>query len=337
MKKNVAEIQSIIEDLITSIDQVKEVWNGIRKDNPDFEQVSEDSWTSKEARLWMHGETKTLEAMELERWLFVELPISQTAKSIAMDNYLAWGDHLREDGSYEDFIVHDLPKPQEEETLSDYIINLSRRVEENGWETKEQKLALHSFLHFLREDYHQEDIAFIEHIFPKKMDLRADRIIRKVPQQIYPISHEIAGAIIKELAYQCCSGRENARHHAGEALGLIWLCIATSKIRLPRTLESVHKLGADAIVFKENHAALHVPSIFGTYPVRIGNQVATFLAALANIPSKETRKAILQTSLPDLRKPLKTAIKKVNPPQDLGKITFLTFLSYPHHFGKNIR
>lgn len=337
MKKDCKELQSIIEELIAYIGHVKEIWNVIRKDNPDFEQVSEESWTSKEARLWMHGATNTHEAMELERWLFVEPPNSQTAKSIAMDNYLAWGDHLREDGSYNDFRQHDLTEPQENEPLVEYIINLSRVIEENGWETKRQKLALHSFLHFLREDYQQEDIAFIEHIFPKKMDIKGRRVIRKTPPQIHPIPHELAGTIIKTLAYQCCYGRTNARHHAGEALALIWLCISSSRIRWPRNLESIHELESSAIVLDKEHPELCAPSIFGSYPVRISNQVAKFFSAIANIPSKKRRKTILQTSLPDLRKPLNTAIKKVDPSPDLGKITFLTFLSHPHHFGKNIR
>jgi len=82
MKRGCAELEVIIKELISDIEKVKEIWSGIRKDKPHFEQVSEKNWESKEALLWMHGETKTYEAMELDRWLYAEPPLSLTAKRI---------------------------------------------------------------------------------------------------------------------------------------------------------------------------------------------------------------------------------------------------------------
>lgn len=92
-----------------------------------------------------------------------------------------------------------------------------------------------------------------------------------------------------------------------------------------------------AVVFDKGYPELLVPSFFGPYPVRVGERAAKFFQAIAKIPSKNPKKTILQTPLPDLRKSLNTAIQKINPAQEIGKITFLTFLSYPHHFGKDIR
>ncbi len=297
--------------------------------------------------------------------MYASPPLSDTAKSNALDNYFAWCEHIEEDGNYTDFRANDLPKPYEGESLIEYMIRLSQVVEERGWGIKRKRRALKSFLHFLRKDYHQEAVAFIEHIFPEKIglknkkifkkislpvsfplqgftgkaliELRKKTIIRKIRPQVHSISREIAGAIIKELAYQCAFGRSNARHHAGEALALIWLCISSSRIRWPRSLESVHGLGADSIVFDKEFPELLAPRFFGPHPVRIGERVARIFQAVANIPSKTPRKMILQTSLPDLRKPLNTAVQNANPFTDLGEITFLTFLSYPHHFGKDIR
>ncbi len=365
MSKDCSELQAIIEELIADIEKVKEIWCGIRADNPTFEQVSEENWESKEALLWMHGETKTFEAIELERWLFSEPPISETSKSDANDNYLAWIDHLREDGIYSEFDVDDLPKPLEKESLVTYVTRLSQYVSQKGWGIKRQRRALKSFLSFLRQDYKQEDVAFIEHIFPAKSDLMNQQkfkkislpssfhlggfsgraliklsnkvIIRKIWPQVEAISHQVAGEIIKELAYQCAFGRKNARHHAGEALALIWLCISSSRIRWPRSLESVHELSLDAIVYEKEYPELLAPSFFGPHPVRIGSRVARFLQTVANIPSKKPRKTILQTPLKDLRDRFRKTLKIIKLPQDLGEITFLTFLSYPHHFGKEIR
>lgn len=337
MSKDCSELRAIIEELITDIEKDNETWCVIRKDNPDFEQVSEENWESKEALLWMHGAKEFLEAKELERWLTVKAPLSQTAKSDANDHYLAWIDHIREEGTYSEFDVNDITKPKDKESLINYVIRLSEIVKENGWGTKKKKRALKSFLHFLREDYCQEDVAFIEHIFPKKMEVCAGRIKRKNRPQVISISHQVTGAIIKELAHQCAFGRKNARHHAGEALALIWLCLSSSRIRWSRSLESVYGLGVDAIVHEKEYPELLAPSFFGPHPVRLGDRVARFLQAISEIPSKKPRKTILQTPLPDLRKPLSTAIQNAKLSPEVGEITFLTFLSYPHYFGKDIR
>lgn len=337
MNKEHLEMKDIIEDLITNIDGVKESWRLIRKDNPDFEQVSEKNWETKESLLWIHGETKTFEITELERWLYREPPLSQTAMSDANDNYLAWIDHIREDGTYSEFDSNNLPKPEGKEPLSDYIIRLSKTVEEKGWGTKKELRALKSFLHFLREDYHQEDIAFIEHIFPKKIELRGGRIIRKVPPQVHAIPVEVAGDIIKKLAYRCAYGRQNSRDNAGEALALLWLCIASARIRWPRTLESVHEVRAAAVIRSEEFSEFEVPSIFGPCRVRIGSYVSKFLLKIAEISSKSSKDTIFQTPLPDLRKHLRQVIREIDLPAHFGDVTFLTFLSSPHYWGRNIR
>ncbi len=51
-----------------------------------------------------------------------------------------------------------------------------------------------------------------------------------------------------ELARRCRNGRSDARHTAVEGMALCWLCIATSRIRLPKTLEMVRNIKAKAIL-----------------------------------------------------------------------------------------
>lgn len=336
MNKDCSELKRILEDLIDEIDHVKTIWQGIRELNPSFEQMSEDSWRKKMACLWIHGATKPIEANELERWLFVYPSLSCTAKSEAGDHYLKWSKHIFEDGVYADFAETDLLKPEKEELLFEYIVRLAQTLEHVGWGTKKNERALKSFLHFLRR-YDQEEVAFIEHIFPQKMDLHYGQIIRKVPPQVRPISQKVAALIIKELAYECAYGRPDARHHAGEALALIWMCLSAARIRWRRSLESVHAIESNAFIFIEENPQLLVPSFFGPYGVRIGKLVTRFLQAVANIHSDIPRKTILQTALPDLRKPLNKAIKKIDLPPHIGKITFVTFLSPPHYNDANIR
>jgi len=321
MYKDSSRLQKITEELITDIDQAKK-----------------NQWEkAEEALFWIHGTTEIWEAFELEKWLFADLSLSETAKSPAIDKYLAWEDHIRECGDYTDFTGDDLPKPQEKEILIDYIIRLSRMIESGGWGSKKQRFALKSFLHFLRKHNHQEEVAFIEHIFPKKMNLFHGKIIRKIHPQALSIPQEIAAAIIKELAIKCACGRQNARHHAGEALALIWLCLSSARIRLPRTLESVHWIEKGALVFNKEYPELLAPSFFGSHPVRIGERIARFLQEAANIPSKSNRNTILQTPLPDLRKSLNAAIRRCNLPAGLGEITFVSFLSSPHPYGAFVR
>ena len=130
-------------------------------------------------------------------------PVSKTAKSFAEKHYNSWSDYIREEGVYLDFNANDLPPPLKNEILNEYIVRLSQQVEAIGWGPKKQERATKAFLHYLRIKNKQAEIAFIEHIFPEKCDLRAAKIIRIIRPQVHPISKEIAGTIIRELAYQC--------------------------------------------------------------------------------------------------------------------------------------
>lgn len=336
INKNCLEFEPIIKDWFDDIEKTKKIWEEIRTLNPDFEQVSEDHWQQKEACFWLHGETDTWKANKLEEWLMIAPSLSETAKSIALKHYLKWENHIREEGDYFDFSANDLQSPEEKEILVDFILKIAEQVEKKGWGNKKQTRAKKSFLHFLRDKYKKE-VAFIEHIIPEKNGLRSGSIIRLIPPQVYPISQEIAASIIKELAYQSCYGRSNSRHHNLEALILILMSVSASRIRWPRTLESVHEIKKNALIFKDESKELLIPSVFGNRSLEISNRFGMLIQAVSNIPSKKTRKTILQTSLPDLRKTLRSAIKKVNPPKEVGDITFLTFLSHPHYFGKNIR
>lgn len=337
MNKDCTELRLIIEELIADIEKNKTICCDLRELNPTFEQVSEESWQKKEATLWIHGATQISESNELERWLYAEPPLSVTAKSQAMEHYEEWKEYLLEGGEYHEFVETDLPSPSENESLIQFVIRLSLIIEEKGWGSKKRKRATKCFLNYLRNSNKQVEVAFIEHIFPLKNDLCGGRIIRIIRPQVFPISQEITSLIIKELAYQCLRGRQNAQHHAGEALALIWLSLISARIRWQRSLEQVHAIRYDAILNDTGYPELLAPSFFGSHRVRMGERIARFLKAIAAIPSKEPRETILQTPLPDLRKPLNTALKKLNLSPSLGEITFLTFLSPPHHFGANIR
>ncbi len=336
MDKDCSEVVKIITEWFDDIDEVKRIWEHIANLNPEFEQASEENWRKKEASLWLHGETRTFEAVEFEKWLMINAPIANMAITPVMGHLFQWKEHLREVGIYAEFSESDILPPLKNESLIDYVLRMAQTIENRGWGNKKQKRAAKSFLHFLREK-HEKGCAFIEHIIPEKNDLRAGKIIRIIRPQVYPISQEIAGAIVKEVANQCINGRANAQHHACEVFTLILMCVTSSRIRWPRTLESVHELPKKGLIIKKESAKLSIPSIFGPHRIQISNRVTKLITAISKIPSKTARKTILQTPLPDLRKTLRSVINKVNPPPEVGEITFLTFLSHPHYFGENIR
>ncbi len=328
---------AIIEDLLQAIAKKKQIRDEIKQLNPEWEQLSDENWKRQETCCWIHGATDTYEAIELEKWLYHYPPLSITQNSKAVNHYKEWEEFISEEGMYTDFNAGDLQEPKFGETLGTYIHRLAEIVENRGWGVKSEKRALKSFLNYLRNYNHSEEVAFIEHIFPEKNDLKAARIIRRIRPQVHPISQEIVSDILKELARQVVYGRKDARHHAIEALALSWLCLTSSRIRLPKKLEQIHESQANAVVFTNEYPELLIPTLFGNLAVRISLRLAKFLESVALIPSDASGTTILSTALPDLKKPFKTAIKRANPLPNLGEITFLTFLSPPHHFGKHIR
>lgn len=323
----------IIKELKSEIQEIKILWDSIRTQNPTFEQVSEEHWHIREAQIWLHGATEVAEANELERWLYHSPSHRPAERSPADDHYKGWAEHILENGVYADFTEEHLETPRKREQLGEFIKRLAIKVETNGKGTKKQFLALKSFLEYVRSNH----LAFIEDIFPKKMDLSAGRIIRRIPPQVYPLSIEVAGEVVKALADEITDGRTNARHHAIEALALVWMCLTASRIRLPRTLASMHEIPSSALIRSDIVPQLLVPSLFGEQPIRISKMVKLFLSAVANLPSSPSRQTILQTTIEDLRKPFRRVISKVNRDVSMGEITFATFLSPPHYAGRHSR
>jgi hypothetical protein len=180
----------------------------------------------------------------------------------------------------------------------------------------------------------QQGIAFIEQIFPQKMGFSGDQIIRKIAPEVYPIPYEIAARILLELARQCRFGRTNAQLAAAESLGLCWLCLSASRLRLPIHLESIQAIESKAIQLDNDFPILKVPTFFGDRAVRISTRVAKYLDVLSSISSKKPRKTILQTPMRSLNRTLDRALASLEL-ESLGNITYVTFLSYPHHFGNH--
>lgn len=327
---------AIIEDLQQAIEQKKQILDELRHLNPDWEQLSPDNRENNKTRYWLHGATELDETNNLERWLFDSPPLSDTAKELASKCVQYWKEWLEQTNAYYgDFEQFELEIPHKGEILSDYIHRMAALVENEGKGARLEWRALKCFLAYLR-NITSEEIAFIEQIFPKKMGFSGDRIIRKIAPEVFPISQEITCDLLCELGNIAMNGRPNSRLSALEALGLCWLCLTTSRLRLPTQLEIVESIKPEAI-FDGECPSLHAPTLFGARPIRISIRVAKYLSELSKIPSELPRETIIQSPRRSLARTLDRAIQncKINP--DLGNITFVTMLSTPHIFGRHYR
>lgn len=333
----IVEAQAVLNDLEYELQKYRNLWDQLKKDNPEFEPVSNENWGKKHAQCWLHGATELEESNALEKWLFDSPPLSNTAKENALKHIKAWKDELEQsDAYYAVFDEFELETPHKDEILYDYLCRIAALVEKEGKGARLEWRALKSFLAYMRY-LPPEEIAFIEQIFPQKMGIHFGQIIRKIPPEVYPISQEAAGAILFELAQMAIKGRPNSRLSALECLGLSWMCLTASRLRLPTYLERVTKTKALAISIDGEYPIMLVPTHFGERKVRISARVAKFLIALAKTPSKTSRETILQSPPRTLTRTFDRALKNCELNPKLGNITFVTLLSPPHIFGSSYR
>lgn len=344
INKSIEEAQSIVLGLKSDLQESYNFWTSAQKNNPDFEQLSDSHWQIKRARCWLHGATDVQESIELEKWLFDSPPLSDLANEKASKCIKYWKEWLYlQDQYYCDFPEFNTEKPLKGEILYDYlqrVVNLveCENIKSQGMEnkTKETPLkwrALKSFLDYLR-NLHPEATTFIEQIFPRKMDLFFGRIRRLISAEAYPISQEAAADIIQTLVQIATTGRPNRHLSALESLGLAWLCLTASRLRLPTHLEMIQKTKISAISLTGAYPIIHIPTLFGPREVRISYRLAQFFLALSKIPSDSVRETILQRDPRVLRNVFKRAVTNCHFTQIKGNITYLTLINPPHIFGK---
>ena len=115
--------------------------------------------------------------------MFETPPLSDTAKEEAFKCIQCWKEWLEQTDDYG--VVRDFPleNPLEGEILRDYILRMAALVEKEGkGAISLEWRALKCFLAYMR-NIAPEEIAFIEQMFPKKMDIYFDRIIRKIARE----------------------------------------------------------------------------------------------------------------------------------------------------------
>jgi len=271
------KVKNIIIDLQNGIGQKKQIRDQIMQDNPGFEESTVEKWENEKSRCLIHAATDVGELIVLEcRHPYP--PLSEMALMNAKECVAYWCKWLEQTGAYyEPFEDFEFDEPLKNETLREFIIRMVESVESEGIDSRLEWRALKSFLDYLRQINHTE-WAFVEHLFPKKMDIFHNRIIRKIPPKIYPISEILVGKIILEFMNMTLNDRPNAQHTAAEGLGFAWLCLAAARLRLPVHLKTkLYFISSEAISFKENIPYLSVPTLFGDQKIRISHRLAEYL------------------------------------------------------------
>lgn len=334
MNNPLNEAQELLCGLEEDLAETEAFWKQIAIDNPGFDPVSEEYRKIRRTRSWLHGTTEVREYNQLEKWTFDRPPLSETAKSSAAKCIKDWKEWLvTQDAYYEPFADFAFEKPHKGESLIHFIRRMARIVEEEWPCARLKWRALKSLLAYLRRNTPLEETAFIEQIFPQKMDITHGKIIRKIAPEVPPIPEEVAGTVLMELSHRCRFGRRNALLTALESLGLSWLCLIASQLQLPIHLETLKSIKIKALHLDGEFPTLLIPTFFGERRQRISNRVANFLHALSLIPSTKPRETILQSPLRSLTRTFASVLEDISPNPALGNITYVSLLSPPHHFG----
>ncbi len=359
MNDPLIEIQHLLDNFEDELSTIRSIWKQLEIDNPSFDQVSEGNWQEKQARMWLHGATDAWECNELERWLYDSPLLTEAATLSASNVKRSWRNKLKRKepfgAYYIDFNEFQIPRCKKNEQLIHFLLRLAKSTENDGKGHRLEWRALKSFLDFLRKKYSTKQVAFIEHIFPKKMDLHFGQIIRLISPEAYPIPEKTAAEILMELARRCRSGRPDAQYTAIDSLALCLLCIAASRIRFPKTLEMIRGIKSTAVLsgaefsistmptfggdkfwrplVDGDFSVLLVPTLFGEQPLKISNRWCAFLKAVTRIKSQQPRETILHKPKRSLTRMFDEVLKSVKPNPKYGNITYLSLLNQPHIFG----
>ncbi len=327
------KIKDILDELEKDLDEVKKIWDEMREINPHFDQLSEEHWIERRTYSWLHGATNVQESNELEQWLFDSPSPSYTAKMKASEAIKHWKNYLKDNNSkYNPLATFKFYSPLKNETLEEFLKRMAIKIAKEGFGEPWRRRKFKNFLDYFR-NLISEEHAFIEHIFPYKMDIFHGMVIRKVAPEVFAIPVETASSILIDLANQIHYGRPNVQYTAAESLGLCWICLTASRLRLPVHLEMLHKFKTTSLHIKEKRPQLSIPTLFGDRKIQISSRVAQYLQTLSQISSKKQRLTILQRPLRSLTRCLASTIKKLPIPSDFGNITYVSLMSSPHHAG----
>lgn len=282
---------------------------------------------------------------------------SNPKKVFASECYQQWQKDVNEkESGYSDCFIEDKPdshygkhqisSPKLEESLKDYIYRLRDQVESKQKISFYYERNLSSFLSFLRQQRPHKEVAFIEHIFPRDMNIspytRQEKtssgefedtpchiITRKVSQNAYPIEVSATAAILRMLCQNSLNGRVNTRMAHLETLGFCWVLTAASRLQVQMQVKDFEVLTIkhlDTSTFD-----LKVPTYFGIIRVPISRELTEYLIMLHQCSKQNSRdNRIFRCSQRTRERTLQASVETCEL-LHLNPITFQTFLSTPRY------
>lgn len=335
MRDPLENAKKLLNELDQSIEELKKIWSPPREDLSFFFHPKPRTWEEKKASCWISGSGEITESDQLEKRVQVDLPLSDLAKDKASHSVKCWKEWLSiKQAYYEYFDAFEFEEPRDGETNLEFLVRMAYLVEEEGPGARLEWRAFKSFLGYLRK-LSPEEVAFIEHVFPRKMDIFHGRIIRKIAPEEPALPIKNVSELLRELAFMARHGHKNVQLGALESLGLCWICLTAARLRLPIDFETLHATDFSALFFDKEIPNLQVPTLFGLIEIGISNLVFRFLDTLAHIPSKKPRATILQRSSRSLKRPFETALQNIQMPEKFGNITYVSLLKSPHYAGEH--
>ncbi len=253
---------------------------------------------------------------------------------------------------------HQIPHPTDNISLADYLRQLALMVSEENEHRDVWIESLRCFLQFLREDTEPDQRGFLERLFPsqqscKGMELRKGSIpilegleikeverqyiLRRIESTVYPIDILAASEILKNLSMAVLQGRPNSQRSAAIALGFAWLCHAVGCYRIVTREDLVFStelsnfrppLNEPKQWLQPTHF-IGIASLDGIIDIPFSKTIYEFLLAL---PREAGSNLIFNMDLETVSRTFRNkGVKPSARARNLGPITFLTFMSQPHH------
>jgi len=322
-------------------------------EDSEFNSLKNTFWTEEDAYIWLYGVAKEYRSLMHRP---KPNPIPSYYSQLAKPLYQQWRQEEKE-------VFHrkceKIPLPEDDINLHNYLQQLALAVSEGNEHRDVWIESLRSFIQFLREDTDLEQKGPLEILFPSKesckgMEIRKNAllrregkeikevecrsILRRIEDTVYPIDIFAASEILKNLSTAVLEGRSNSQRSAAEALAFAWLCHAVGCYRLVTREDIIFSTELSCLRpvdlnkpkewLKPTHF-IGINSLYGVIDVPISKTLYEFLLALPRDPgSNRLFNMDKETVLRTFRN---KGVKQSERAKHLGPITFLTFMSPPHH------
>lgn len=332
MNNHLAPLKDILNEFLEKMNEKEKIWRSLGHiaDARGFGDEGIDPWPLKEACCWVFADL-----YDHFGQFDHSAPVVDAAHELALPHYKGWWNLQRDIQIYPLLIIQ---PPTKEETLATYLQRISAEIYEEKYCKSIKWRSLRSLMSYLREKvYPLDERGCIEEVFPENMKLVNGKIAKENPPTAYPIDIYITAAILKGLVLEVLNGRPNAQFCAAEALGLCMVCLTAARRRLPTQLKLLTQIPIDCLISsksldssnKLNRPLLVLPTLYEASSMPISQTMANYLNAIKNILPKD-RATLFQSSQRSLRRSLDNVVQQTPSAANLGKITFLTFLSHPH-------